>query len=333
MNNPINFNFEASPTNYDEINKIITIDIDNPSNYLTLGSTYTLSATISLDYELDASIKPFNMEIIPQDDPLNFEIPISDDVTLTLNDIDIPGFNAKVIGTIPEGIANSNNSITLRATYTGNNTSSSTNTTIYLDNTTIEKDITDFLKAVLKGKDAYMDMISNDITASLNDLSNFVFDFKIDLTLPLSFEVLNNENLQLLEIKGEDDILGRSPDSNKANLPIDLVIGEQGKLVLHLKYNNQTGLTPGLKIIGRNKSGNILYQKIIEINNGENETFIEFTKTDIDKIINNNPYYIDFIGYIPTNKMQYFKDNGTLKINAWVEVQTDVNTELLQGGE
>lgn len=333
LNNPINFNFEASPANYDDTNNIITININDPSNYLTLGSTYTLSATISLDYELDASIKPFSQEIIPQNDPLNFEIPISEDATLTLNDININGFKAKIIGTIPSGLVDPNNKITLYATYTANDTEKSTNVEIVLSNTNIEQDITGFLLEILKGKDVYMSMKSNDINVSLNDLSNFVFDFKIDLTIPLSFDITKNEDLNIMNIKGEEDILGREPGSNETDLPIDLVLGNEGKLILHLSYDNTSGLKPGLKILGRNSSNTLLYEKIIILQDGKHDVNIEFDKSDIDKIINNNPYYLDFDAFIPQNTTQSFSTNGKIAINAWVEVITDVNVDLLGRGE
>ncbi|KLO20953.1 hypothetical protein [Marinitoga sp. 1155] len=333
LDNPLNFEFEASPANYDETNNIITINISNPSNYLTPGNTYTLSATINLDYKLDASVKPINKDIIPESDPLNFEIPISEDTTLTLNDIDIEGFNAKIIGTIPDSLVNENNYITLIATYTVNNTVETTTTDVVFDETSINKDITEFLKTVLKGENVYMAIKSSDLNVSLEDLSNFVFDFKIDLTIPLSFKLLKNENLEIIKIEGKDDILGRKEGDDESDLPLDVVIGNQGELVLHLKYDNTTGLTPGLKITGKNKNGTFLYEKDIELENGVNELIIKFTKDDIDKIINNNPYYIDFIGYIPPDKTQEFRSGGELKLNAWIEVVTDINADLLKGGE
>ncbi|WGS65645.1 autotransporter outer membrane beta-barrel domain-containing protein [Marinitoga aeolica] len=333
LDTPMHFDFEASPANYDDTNNILKIDISDPNNYLSLGSEYTLAATISLDYELDASIKPFSQEIIPQSDPLNFEIPISDDTTLTLNDIEINGFIAKIVGTIPSGLVNSNNKITLYATYTMNNTEKSTNVEILLDNEHIEKDISEFLKEILKGKDVYMSMKSNNITASLNDLSNFIFDFKIDLTIPLSFDLTKNENLNIMNIKGEADILGREPGSNETDLPIDLVIGEEGKLILHLNYNNTSGLKPGLKITGRNSSNPTLYERDIILQDGKHDVNIIFDKSDIDKIMNNNPYYLDFDAYIPANTNQSFRTNGQISINAWVEVVTDVNVDLLGRGE
>ncbi|SHE60154.1 hypothetical protein SAMN02745164_00773 [Marinitoga hydrogenitolerans DSM 16785] len=331
LDSPLNFDFEASPANYDDTNNIVTINISDQANYLTLGSTYTLSATINLDYELDASIKPISKDIIPESDPLNFEIPISEDTTLTLNDIDIEGFNAKVTGTIPDSLVNVNNYITLIATYTVNNTVESTTTDIIFNNTSINKDITDFLKTVLKGSNVYMSIKSNDISLSLDDLSNFVFDFNIELTIPLAFT--STKDINLVTINGEKDILGRKPGENNSEIPIDPLIGDNGKLILHLNYNNTTGLTPGLKLIGKNENNQELYEKIIQLKSGENSISIEFTKTDIDKILNNNPYYIDFIGYIPANKSQQFMNSGTLDINAWVEVQTDVNADLLKGGE
>lgn len=333
LDTPMHFDFEASPANYDDTNNILKIDISDPDDYLSLGSEYTLSATISLDYKLDASIKPFSQDIIPESDPLNFEIPISDDATLTLNDIEINGFVAKIVGIIPSGLVDTNNKITLYATYTMNNTKKSTNVEILLDKTNIEKDISEFLKEILKGKDVYMSMKSNNITASLSDLSNFVFDFKIDLTIPLSFDLIKDENLNIMSIKGEDDILGREPGSNETDLPIDLIIGDQGKLILHLNYDNTSGLKPGLKIIGRNSSNTILYKKDIVLQDGKHDVNIVFEKSDIDKIMNNNPYYLDFDAYIPANTNQSFRTDGQISINAWVEVVTDVNVDLLGRGE
>ncbi|KLO23056.1 hypothetical protein X275_04180 [Marinitoga sp. 1197] len=331
LDKPLNFEFEASPANYDDTNNIVTINISDPTNYLTLGSTYTLSATINLDYKLDASVKPISKDIIPESDPLNFEIPISKDTTLTLNDIDINGFDAKIIGTIPDSLVNENNYITLIATYTVNNTIETTTTDVVFDETSINKDITEFLKTVFKGENVYMAIKSSDLNVSLEDLSNFVFDFNIELTIPLSFT--STKDINLVTINGEKDILGRKPGENKSEIPIEPLIGGNGKLILHLNYNNTTGLTPGLKLIGKNENNQELYEKIIQLKSGENSISIEFTKTDIDKILNNNPYYIDFTGYIPANKLQQFMDSGILDINAWVEVQTDVNADLLKGGE
>ncbi|KAF2955706.1 hypothetical protein [Marinitoga sp. 38H-ov] len=326
LDNPMNFNFEASPVNYD--NNILKINITDSNKYLSLGSEYTLAATISLDYELDASIKPFSQDIIPESDPLNFEIPISEDTTLTLNDIDINGFNAKIIGTIPSGLVDNNNKITLYATYT-TDTVKSTNVEIILDNTNIEKDITEFLKEILKGKDVYMSMKSNNISVSLNDLSDFVFDFKIDMTIPLSF--VANKKINITAMKGEEDILGRDPGSNETDLPIDLVLGNEGKLILHLKYNNTSGLKPGLKVVGR--ADTTLFEKNLILEENKNEINIVFEKSDVDKIINNNPYYIDFEAYIPQDEIQAFKTDGEISISAWVEVVTDVNVDLFGRGE
>ncbi|GAB6188997.1 hypothetical protein JCM30566_07360 [Marinitoga arctica] len=327
----LNINFDASPNNYDDTNKVITLNISDPTNYLTMGSTYTLSATINLDYKLDASIKPVNKDIIPESDAINFEIPISDTSTITLNDIDINGFNAKIIGSIPSGLVNSNNEITIIATYTLNNTEKSTTSTIILDSTEINKDITDFLLEILKGKNVYLSIKSNDISASLADLTNFNFDFNIVLTVPLSFTP--KTSLELMTIKGEKDILGRDPGSNDSDLPIDEIIGETGKLVLHIDYNNTTGLTPELKIIGKNSYDQQLYEKNISLNDGKSNTTIIFDKSDIENILNNNPYLLEFKVLIPANKIQMFKENGKIDLNAWAEVVTDVSVDLLGRGE
>ncbi|AEX86394.1 hypothetical protein Marpi_2018 [Marinitoga piezophila KA3] len=331
LDNGLNFTFEASPQNYD--GEVLTIDISNEDDYLEMGSKYTLEATVSLDYNLNASVKPINTNIITEDNPLNFEIPISEETTLTLNDIELDGFSAKILGNIPQDLVSANNKITLTATYTVDNVKKVKSVDVVLDKTNIEKDITDFLLEVLKGKDVVMSMKSNDITANITSLNNFKFSFKIDMTVPLSFTILGNEPLTLLEIKGENDVLGRDENSESDDTLINSILGDDGSIKIHIKYNNTSGLSPEVILIGRNKFDKQLMKKTFTLKDGSHEDVIEIKSEDIKTIMNTIPYYLDTKVQINPGDLQSFLDNGKVDIKIWLEVKTDVDMDLMEGGE
>ncbi|NUU96555.1 hypothetical protein XO10_09950 [Marinitoga sp. 1135] len=331
LDNGLNFTFEASPQNYD--GEVLTIDISNEDDYLEMGSKYTLEATVSLDYNLNASVKPINTNIITEDNPLNFEIPISEETTLTLNDIELDGFSAKILGNIPQDLVSANNKITLTATYTVDNVKKVKSVDVVLDKTNIEKDITEFLLEVLKGKDVVMSMKSNDITANITSLNNFKFSFKIDMTVPLSFTILGNEPLTLLEIKGENDVLGRDENSESDDTLINSILGDDGSIKIHIKYNNTSGLSPEVILIGRNKFDKQLMKKTFTLKDGSHEDVIEIKSEDIKTIMNTIPYYLDTKVQINPGDLQSFLDNGKVDIKIWLEVKTDVDMDLMEGGE
>ena len=261
--------------------------------------------------------------IIKKDDPINFEIPISDEATLSLNDIEIIGFKAVITGEAPDGIIDESNKFTLCASYTlKDNTEDSTSINIILNSKNINTDATNFFEEALKYKDVYLTIKSTDLYISPDILNDYDFYLNIDLTIPLNFKYKNNSDLIIYTLKNEKDILNRE-NNNIDSLNIS-------NIKLFFDYDNSSGFVPGIKILGYNDN-NILLEKSYYFKEGDAEKVLDFDADNINSIINNKPFFVDVLLLIPSQSIQAFKTNGIFSFKSWIEIENNINLNYNSG--